>query len=104
MFYRAANAGSTNAKYNLGALFLSGDSISHREPENKVEFSFGKAYDWFSKAAEKGHTLAAYNVGLMHYLGLGTYQSCSLGNTFITHVAYVGQHVQLLKQAYNLVH
>ena len=37
----------------------------------------------FKTAAEKGHTLAAYNLGIMHFTGLGTYQSCSLATTFI---------------------
>jgi len=35
--------------------------------------------------------LAAYNIAIMHYSGVGTYESCSLANTFIRHVAEVGE-------------
>jgi hypothetical protein len=31
-------------------------------------------------------------LAIMHFTGLGTYQSCSLAKTFIQHVANVGQH------------
>lgn len=39
----------------------------------------------------------------MHFTGLGTYQSCSVANTFIQHVANVGYQTQRLKEAYSLV-
>lgn len=39
----------------------------------------------------------------MHYSGIGTYESCSLANTFIRHVAEVGEITQNLKTAYNLM-
>jgi len=89
-FKAAARYGSVNAKYNIGSLYLSGDVIN--DPEDKVEFSFSSAYEYFRQAAEKGHTLAAYNIAIMHFTGLGTYQSCSVASTFIQHVAGVGQH------------
>lgn len=84
---------------------MSGETIKLPKSESgeTVEFSFSKAYDHFKAAAEKGHTLAAYNLGIMHFTGLGTYQSCSLATTFIQHVANVGYQTQQLKLAYKLV-
>jgi TPR repeat protein len=74
-FKKAAHNGSIDAQYNLGSLFLSGSSIKlpKSESEEIIDFSFSKAYDHFKAAAEKGHTLAAYNIGIMHFTGLGTY-------------------------------
>ena len=66
-------------------------------------FSFSEAYDYFKKAAEKGHTFSAYNVAIMHFLGIGTFESCQVAQTFFKHVADVGQNTQELKTAYNLV-
>ena len=37
------------------------------ETEAKT-FSFSKAYDHFKTAASLGHTLAAYNIGVMHFV------------------------------------
>lgn len=104
-FKKAAHHGSVNAKYNLGALYLSGDTIAlpKSEANDRVEFSYSSAYDHFRQAAEKGHTLAAYNVAIMHFTGLGTYQSCSVANTFIQHVADVGYQTQGLREAHQLV-
>ena len=93
-FKKAAHQGSTNAKYNLGSLYLTNVTITPPKSEGgeKIDFSFSSAYEYFRQAAEKGHTLAAYNLAIMHFTGLGTYQSCSLAKTFIQHVANVGQH------------
>jgi len=104
-FKKAAHYGSLNAKYNMGALYLTGDVITlpRAESNENVEFSYSSAYEYFRKAAEEGHTLAAYNLGVMHFTGLGTYQSCSVANTFIQHVADVGYHTQGLKEAHRLV-
>jgi TPR repeat protein len=74
-FKKAAHNGSIDAKYNMGSLYLSGETIKlpKSESSEKVEFSFSQAYEYFKQAAEKGHTLAAYNIGIMHFTGLGTY-------------------------------
>lgn len=52
--------------------------------------SFSKAYDYFRKGAERGHTFSAYNVAVMHFLGLGTFESCQIAQMFLKHVADVG--------------
>lgn len=65
-------------------------------------FSFSLAYEYFRKAAEKGHTFAAYNVAIMHLLGIGTFESCQIAQIFLKHVADVGQKTMELKTAYTL--
>lgn len=82
-FEQAANAGNLNAKYNLGVLAM--------DPKND-QFSYSKAYDYFKSAASKGHTMSSYNVGVMHLIGLGTYKSCKLAQTFLQHVTSVGEY------------
>mmetsp|Transcript_17989 Transcript_17989/g.30625 ORF Transcript_17989/g.30625 Transcript_17989/m.30625 type:complete len:329 (+) Transcript_17989:1159-2145(+) len=104
-FTKSSEYDYPNAIFNLGSLYLQDTqfAIPGSKSGEKVYFSFSKAYSHFKHAAEKGHTLAAYNVAVMHYLGLGTYQSCISANVFIQHVANVGPHVQLLKKAHQLV-
>jgi len=60
--------GNLNAMYNLGSMHLSN--------AKNTTFSFSEAYSFFKQAAEKGHTLSAYNMAIMHFLGLGTFESC----------------------------
>ena len=67
-FLKASKMGNLNGYYNMGCYFLSG--------YYNVTFSFGEAYDYFKVAAEKGHTFSVYNVAIMHFLGIGTYESC----------------------------
>ena len=52
----------------MGCLYLSG--------EKNISFSYGQAYHYFKLAAEKGHTLSAYNIAIMHFIGVGTFESC----------------------------
>ena len=70
-FRKAARFGSINAKFNLGILYLSQEKLVI--PGEEIYFSFSEAYQLFREAAEKGHTLAAYNIAIMHYSGIGTY-------------------------------
>lgn len=48
-FKAAAKYGSINAKYNLGALFLTGEKINEgaQDKDDRVELSFSRAYEWF---------------------------------------------------------
>lgn len=103
-FKASANKGYVNAKFNLGALYLSGleFNLPKSESDKKLQFSFSKAYQYFMEAAEKGHTMGAYNIAIMHHVGLGTYQSCAVAKTFIEHVAKVGPHAQRLREAFKL--
>jgi len=49
--------------------------LDDRDPEL---FSLSKAYDLFQQAASYGHLIASYNVGVMNFLGIGSYKSCSV--------------------------
>jgi len=60
--------GNLNSFYNLGCL--------HLKRDNPEVMSFSQAYDYFRKAAEHGHTFSAYNLAVMHFLGIGTFESC----------------------------
>jgi TPR repeat protein len=88
--------GNLNARYNLGLTNL-------EEHSGDRAFSFSKAYDHFKFAASKGHTLAAYDAGVMNYMGLGTYKSCTVAKTFFKHVIAVGEQSQRLKIAFRHV-
>lgn len=69
-FDKAAKKGNLNALYNMGCYYLSG--------YRNITFSFSEAYDYFKQAAEKGHTFSVYNVAIMHFLGIGTFESCQV--------------------------
>ena len=71
-FEKAADKGNVNALYNLGCYYLQQKSATNKN----LTFSFSDSYDQFKKAAEKGHTFSAYNVAIMHFLGIGTFESC----------------------------
>jgi TPR repeat protein len=70
LFNEAAELGNALANYNLGVIYL--------DSRDSETFSFGHAYDHFKKASLSGNTVAAYNVAVMHYLGVGTFQSCQV--------------------------
>lgn len=48
-FKKAVQYGSINAKFNIGSLYLSGETFALPKSEDKatLDFSFSKAYDWF---------------------------------------------------------
>ena len=54
--------------YNLASIYL--------DEGQPFTFSFNKAYEIMKPAAEHGHTLSAYSVAMMHYMAVGTYESC----------------------------
>jgi hypothetical protein len=65
---KASSKDSLHANFNLGCL--------HLDSNESKTFSLSKAYEKFKLSAVRGHTLASYNVGVMHYLGMGTFKSC----------------------------
>ena len=95
LFKEAADLGSSLAHFNLGVIYL--------DTYDRETFSFGQAYDHFKKASLAGNTVAAYNVAVMHYLGIGTFKSCQVAQAFMKQVAYVGENFQKLKYAFKLV-
>lgn len=70
LFKEAAELNNSVANYNLGVI--------HLDASDKETFSFGLAYDHFKKSSLNGNTVAAYNIAIMHYLGIGTFKSCSV--------------------------
>ena len=50
-----------------------------------------------------GHTLGAYNIGVMHFTGLGTFKSCNVANAFLKHVVTMGEDSIEMQRAYKLV-
>jgi TPR repeat protein len=57
-----AELGDVEAQYNLGVMYDEGTS---------VEQDFGKAAEWYRKAAEQGFVDAQANLGMMYYHGIG---------------------------------
>ena len=92
---KAASKDNLHASFNLGCLYL--------DSTDKDNFSLSKAYEKFKLAALRGHTISSYNVGVMHFLGIGTFKSCQVAIAFFKHVLTVGEESQKMKQAYSLV-
>jgi len=65
---RAAQKGSSEAQFNLGAMYQLGRG---------VEQDFTQAVYWYRKAAEQGHPSAQCNLGVMYQLGRGVEQDCT---------------------------
>lgn len=47
--------------------------------------------------------MAIYNMGVMHYTGLGTFKACDMANSFLKAVALQGEPVMSMGKAYKLV-
>jgi TPR repeat protein len=92
---KSVEKNNVQAHFNMGAIRL--------DETEKDTFSFSKAYDHFKSAASLGHTLAAYNIGVMHYTGLGTFKSCNVANAFLKHVVTMGEDSLDMQRAYKLV-
>ena len=91
----ATEKNHVQAHYNLGAI--------HLDETEKDTFSFSKAYDEFKTAASLGHTMGAYNIGVMHFTGLGTFKSCNVANAFLKHVITMGEDSLDMQRGYALV-
>jgi len=62
-WYRlAAQQGHPEAQFNLGALYLNGQGVSHDDRESA---------HWFKLAAEQGQAEAEYNLGVLYANGQG---------------------------------
>jgi len=70
-FPRAEERDDADAQFYLGSLYYAG----HCVPEDFViPQDYGLAKMWFQIAADKGHALAQYNLGLMYFFGKGVPQ------------------------------
>lgn len=66
MITESAELGYAPAQYNLGLMYLTGD---------RVDLSYDKAFDWFSKAADQGNSDALYQLGGLYEWGNGVPES-----------------------------
>jgi len=62
--FRAVSLGDAEAQYLLGRHFDIGDS-------EYVAKDYVKAVEWYTKAAEQGHAIAQFNLGICYYNGEG---------------------------------
>ncbi len=62
LYHEKAQKGDTNARYQLGVLYLNGNGALQ---------DFEEAVKWFRLAAEKNHALAQYQLGKMYRAGFG---------------------------------
>lgn len=85
-FRKAAECGHTIAQFNL-AQILADDSAQVKE-----------AAKWFTIAAAKGHAISAYNLGLMHFKGIGVEKDAAKAKSYFRQAAEAG-HVNAM---YNL--
>ena len=88
-FEQAANAGVSNAAYNLGVLNHQGLGTA---PDLK------KAIDWYTRAADLGHPEAQYNLGIAYIEGVGVSYDPFRANAYFEKAAAQG----IMEAAYNL--
>jgi TPR repeat protein len=88
-FEQAANAGVSNAAYNLGVLNHQGLGTA---PD------LAKAIDWYTRAADLGHPEAQYNLGIAYIEGVGVSYDPFKANAYFEKAAAQG----IMEAAYNL--
>jgi TPR repeat protein len=67
-----ATKGDAKAQYNLGVLYDPGYGVHQLyDPEHGVHQDYGKARQWYEKAAAQGHTGAQNDLGVMYAYGHG---------------------------------
>jgi Sel1 repeat len=62
----AAENGKASAQYSIARSYELG---------KRVKSDNAKAIEWYTKAADQGHTDAAYRLGLIYYKGVGGFQT-----------------------------
>ncbi|WP_455375022.1 SEL1-like repeat protein [Kaarinaea lacus] len=70
-----ANSGYVAAQYMMGIIYLDGTK--------KLIKNERRAFEWFSKAAEGFHADALFQVGKMHYHGIGTNKDLEKAKKFL---------------------
>eukprot|EP00958_Prasinococcus_capsulatus_P012922 scaffold1312_cov393-Prasinococcus_capsulatus_cf.AAC.7 len=81
-FSMAAEHGSTEAHFHVGAMKLGGIGVTQDN---------AGAFHHFSQAAHQGHLIALYNLALMHMNGLGVPVSCQTPVVLLKNVAERGR-------------
>jgi len=93
-FRMAAERGSADAQYNIGAMHVDGLHLKK---------AYEKALHYLTLSAHQGHTLALHTLAKMHVHGLGTPRSCLLGAQFLKAVAERGEWGMQLEEAHAML-
>nr|VZI23676.1 unnamed protein product [Spirometra erinaceieuropaei] len=91
LFVKAADQGWAEAQLQLGLLFMGTVGM-------KSDYKLALKY--FTLASQQGNTLAFYNLGQMHAVGMGVFRSCTTAAELFKNVAERGRWSQLLTSAY----
>ncbi|VDL91361.1 unnamed protein product [Schistocephalus solidus] len=91
LFVKAADQGWAEAQLQLGLLFMGTVGM-------KSDYKLALKY--FTLASQQGNTLAFYNLGQMHAVGMGVFRSCNTAAELFKNVAERGRWSQLLTSAY----
>lgn len=78
LLQREANAGNTDAQYQLGRMYDTGD---------KLERDRQKAVTWFTSAANQGHAESQYRLAIAYLYGIGVTRNVSSGESWLTKAA-----------------
>ena len=76
-----AARGNADAQFHLGLKYANGKKLSH---------DYGRAAEWYLKAAEQNHSLAQFNLGTMHASGQGVPQNETEAETWFGKAAQLG--------------
>ena len=79
-----ANAGVSEAQFLIGTAYA---EALGKEPNNHT------AANWYRRAAERGHVLAAHNMGNIHFSGTGVVQDDALAVFWWTRAARSGDAI-----------
>jgi len=80
-YQKAANKGVSQAQYELGLVYMSGEGVSK---------NYNEGVSWLKKAAEQGHAQAQYNLSLAYYKGNGVAKSSTQSINWLTKSAEKG--------------
>jgi len=80
-YQKAANKGESQAQYELGLVYMSGEGVSK---------NYNEGVSWLKKAAEQGHAQAQYNLSLAYYKGNGVAKSSTQSINWLTKSAEKG--------------
>ena len=82
LLIEAGKRGSVAAQRHLGACFATGDWIGEKDE--------AKAIEWYTAAAEQGHTESQYDLGFMLLLGEGADKNTLKGMEWLIKAAELG--------------
>ncbi|WP_455218584.1 tetratricopeptide repeat protein [Kaarinaea lacus] len=78
LLQREANAGNSEAQFQLGRMYDSGD---------KLERDRQKAITWYTSAANQGHAESQYRLAIAYLYGIGVTRNAANGENWLTKAA-----------------